>query len=456
MKKQAVILAAGEGTRMKSALPKVLHRVAGIPLLNHVTNHATQVGVEDLLVIVGHGAEAVSNALPEKAKTVLQAKQKGTGHAVMCAMDQLDPEALILILSGDAPLISAETLEKFIETHEKGNYAATVLSARLEEPTGYGRILRHEETCDLMGIVEEKDATPWQKSIQEINSGTYCFKGKALLDVLPKISQDNVQGEYYLTDTLSLLKKDDLAVGVCCIEDAEEIMAVNTRVQLAQVEGIFRKRINHRHMMNGVTMLNPQNTYIDHDVVIGKDTVIEPGVMIECGTIIGENCHIGQNSRISDSFIESGVIITSSTITSSRVGEGTTIGPYAYLRPGSCIGKRVRIGDFVEVKNSIIGDDSRSAHLAYIGDAKIGKNVNVGCGVVFVNYDGKEKHQTIIGNNVFVGSNANLVAPVTIGDHAFVAAGSTITEDVPAEALAIARSRQSNKEEWTRNSGHSE
>lgn len=434
---------------MKSDLPKVLHRAAGIPMLNHVTNHATQIGVEDLFVIVGHGAEAVSRSLPDNAKTVLQAEQKGTGHAVMCAMDQLDPEALILVLSGDAPLISAQTLEQLIQTHEQGNYSATVLSANLEDPTGYGRVLRNESTCDLMGIIEEKDATPWQKSIKEINSGTYCFKGSALLDILPKLSQDNAQQEYYLTDTLALLKKEDKTVGVCCIDNSDEIMAVNTRVQLAQVEAIFRKRINHRHMMNGVTMIHPENTYIDHNVVIGKDTVIEAGAIIECGTIIGENCHIGHNTRISDSFIESGVTITSSTVISSRVGERTTVGPYAYLRPGSCIGKRVRIGDFVEVKNSTIGDDSTSAHLAYIGDAKIGKNVNVGCGVVFVNYDGKKKHQTIVKDNVFVGSNSNLVAPVTVGENAFVAAGSTITEDVPAEALAIARSRQTNKEEWT-------
>lgn len=450
MKKQAVILAAGEGTRMKSVLPKVLHQAAGIPLINHVTNHASQVGVEELLVVVGHGAEAVSKALPETAKTVLQAEQKGTGHAVMCAMDQLDPEALVLVLSGDAPLISPETLRKFIQAHEKGKYAATVLSARLEDPTGYGRILRHEETCDLMGIVEEKDATPWQKSLQEINSGTYCFHGKALMEVLPKLSQDNVQHEYYLTDTLSLLKHADLDVGVFCIEDSDEMMAVNTRVQLAQVEAIFRKRINHGHMMQGVTLRNPENTYIDHDVVIGKDTVIEAGVTIQSGTVIGENCHIGQHSTLSQSVIEAGVTVTNSTIMSSRVGEESTVGPYAYLRPGTCIGKRVRIGDFVEVKNATIGDDSRAAHLAYIGDGKIGKNVNIGCGVVFVNYDGKEKHQTLIGDHAFIGSNANLVAPVTIGDHAFVAAGSTITEDVPAEALAIARSRQNNKEEWNK------
>ncbi|SFH79571.1 UDP-N-acetylglucosamine pyrophosphorylase /glucosamine-1-phosphate N-acetyltransferase [Tindallia magadiensis] len=450
MKRQAVILAAGEGTRMKSSLPKVLHRVTGIPMINHVTNHAAQVGIEDLFVIVGHGAEAVSAALPENAKTVLQAEQKGTGHAVMCAMDQLDPEALVLVLSGDAPLISAKTLEKLIHTHEEGQYAATVLSAQVENPTGYGRVLRNEETCDLLGIIEEKDATPWQKSIKEINSGTYCFRGQDLLKILPKLSQDNAQQEYYLTDTLALLKNEDQPVGICCIENPEEIMAVNTRAQLAEVEAVFRKRINHRHMVNGVTMVHPENTYIDHDVTIGKDTVIEAGAVIECGTVIGEGCHIGQNSRISDSFIESHVNILHSTIISSRVGEKTSIGPYAYLRPGACVGKRVRIGNYVEIKNATIGDDSRAAHLAYIGDAKVGKDVNIGCGVVFVNYDGKEKYQTVVGNHSFVGSNANLIAPVTIGDHAFIAAGSTITEDVPGEALAIARSRQSNKEEWNK------
>lgn len=449
MKKQAVILAAGAGTRMKSVLPKVLHKAAGKPLVSHVTDGAAAAGVDDLIVVVGHGAEEVKAILPGHAHTVLQSEQLGTGHAVQMAQAHIEPEALVLILCGDAPLLTPKTLETFMHFHQRQGNAATVLSALLPNPYGYGRILRDQQG-QLLGIVEEKDATEEERTITEINAGTYCFTGKALLEVLPRLSKENKQGEYYLTDTLALLRKAGQGVGVHCLENPEEIMAVNSRAQLAQVESLFRRRINLAHMEAGVTLIHPENTYIGPDVVIGRDTVIEPGVILEGRTVIGENCVIGQNSRIKDTTVANGVCVTHSTLCESAVDDDASIGPYAYLRPGSVIGKRVRIGDFVEVKKSVIGDDSKAAHLTYIGDAEVGKNVNIGCGVVFVNYDGKKKSKTIVGDNAFIGSNCNLVAPVNIEPGAFVAAGSTINKNVPANALAIARQRQRNIEGWVK------
>lgn len=451
MKKQAVILAAGEGTRMKSGMPKVMHKAVGKPLVTHVTDSAAAAGVDDLIVVVGHGAEQVKAILPDHAHAVLQAEQLGTGHAVQMTEGLIDPASLVLILCGDAPLLTPATLQTFMDFHQHQGNAATVLSARLEKPFGYGRILR-DEAGKLLGIVEEKDATQEERTITEINAGTYCFTGKDLLAVLPRLSKENKQGEYYLTDTLALLREAGQGVGVHCLDNPEEIMAVNSRVQLAQVESLFRQRINGTHMEAGVTLVHPENTYIGPDVVIGRDTIIEPGVMLEGRTVIGENCVVGQNSRLTDTTLANGVCVTHSTLCESTVDEDANIGPYAYLRPGSVIGKRVRIGDFVEVKKSVIGDDSKAAHLSYIGDAEVGKNVNIGCGVVFVNYDGKKKSKTIVGDNAFVGSNCNLVAPVTVEPGGFVAAGSTITKDVPADALAIARERQRNIEGWVKKS----
>jgi bifunctional UDP-N-acetylglucosamine pyrophosphorylase / glucosamine-1-phosphate N-acetyltransferase len=446
MKKQAVILAAGEGTRMKSALPKVLHQAGGKPLLTHVTDTAAAAGVDDLIVVVGHGAADVKAVLPAHAVSVLQARQLGTGHAVRMAEALIQ---LVLVLCGDAPLLQPETLQALMDEHQANGNAATVLSARLEDPFGYGRILR-DSSQRLLGIVEEKDADSAQKAITEINSGTYCFSGQALLDVLPKLSDSNRQGEYYLTDTLALLRESGERVGIHCLEDPEEIKAVNSRAQLAEVEALLRRRINHRHMAAGVTLVHPENTYIGTDVTIGRDTVIEPGVILEGSTAIGAECTIGQNSRLTNTTVGDRVRITHSTLCDSSVDDESTIGPYAYLRPESHIGKRVKIGDFVEVKKSVIGDDSKAAHLSYIGNAEVGRHVNIGCGVVFVNYDGKTKSTTIVKDNAFVGSNTNLVAPVTVEEGAYIAAGSTITKNVPADALAIARERQRNIDGWVR------
>ncbi|MEN1761170.1 bifunctional UDP-N-acetylglucosamine diphosphorylase/glucosamine-1-phosphate N-acetyltransferase GlmU [Anoxynatronum sibiricum] len=451
MKKQAIILAAGEGTRMKSALPKVLHQAVGKPLVLHVLEGAQQSGADHLIVVVGHGADEVKAVLPPGTASVLQEQQLGTGHAVQMAAHLIQPDALVLVLCGDAPLLRPETLEALAREHQQRQNAATVLSARLSQPFGYGRILRNDRQ-ELLGIVEEKDACHEEKQIDEINSGTYCFSGKALLQVLPQLSNANRQQEYYLTDTLALLRESGQRVGVHFLTDPEEIMAVNSRTQLAQVEGIFRRRINEAHMAAGVTLIHPENTYIGPEVTIGRDTLIEPGVMLEGNTTIGETCIIGQNSRLTDATLGNRVQITHSTLCQAFVDDDTTVGPYAYLRPETHVGKRVRIGDFVEVKKSVIGDDSRAAHLAYIGDADVGRNVNIGCGVVFVNYDGRKKSRTIVEDDAFIGSNSNLVAPVVVEKGGYVAAGSTINQNVPADALAIARQRQRNIQGWNKRS----
>ncbi len=447
MKLRAIILAAGEGKRMRSKLPKVLHQVNGQPMLEHVIEAAEASKVDECIVVVGHGADAVRESIPGHIKTVLQQQQLGTGHAVMMAYDHLDDDGLVMVLYGDGPLISEATLGDLMKYHLEGSLSATVLTTELENPHGYGRILRNENN-ELDRIVEEKDTTAEESKIREVNSGIYCFAAAALKEALPKLQNNNAQGEYYLTDVLTIIKELGLRVGIYKISDYEEIMAVNSRQQLAEVEAIMRLRINRRHMDNGVTIINPDHTYIGKNVIIGQDTIIYPGSSIKGKSTIGEACIIGANSNIEDSQLADKVKIESSTITDSSVGEHTTIGPYAYLRPGSKIGRHVKIGDFVEVKNASIGDYSKASHLAYIGDAEVGRHVNIGCGVVFVNYDGTRKNKTIVEDYGFIGSNANLIAPVIVRERGYVASGSTITKEVPERSLAIARCRQENKEGW--------
>ncbi|EOD00341.1 bifunctional UDP-N-acetylglucosamine diphosphorylase/glucosamine-1-phosphate N-acetyltransferase GlmU [Caldisalinibacter kiritimatiensis] len=448
----SIILAAGEGTRMKSKLPKVLHKICNKPMVNYVIEAAHKANLNKNILIVGHGGDKVREAV--KNENVEIVKQPigeefpyGTGYAVMQAKDHIKENSYVIILYGDTPLITSETLTKLIEFHKSGGYNATVLTAEFEDPTGYGRIIR-DENGNVTEIVEHKDATDKQKEIREINSGIYCFDGKYLKSVLDKLDNNNAQGEYYITDAIKILNEEGCKIGGYKIEDKVEIAGVNSKVQLAEAEAVMRRRINEKLLMNGAIMIDPSSTYIDSDVKIGKDTVIYPGVIIEGNTEIGEECVIGHNSRIVDSKIGDRVNIQSSTIIESEVDNDTNIGPYAYLRPNSKIGKSVKIGDFVEVKNSTIGDKSKASHLAYIGDAEVGKNVNIGCGVVFVNYDGKVKHKTIVEDNAFVGSNSNLVAPVIVRENGYVAAGSTITEEVKSGALSIARARQFNKEGW--------
>ncbi len=452
MKLKAIILAAGEGKRMKSRLPKVLHKVCGQPILEHVVELAEASYVEECIVVVGHGAEEVKKSLPTHVKTVLQSEQLGTGHAMMMAYDNIDDNGLVLVLYGDGPLITEETLKSLMDYHTKGDYSATVLTTDLTNPQGYGRIIR-DENLQLKKIVEEKDATTEEKAVKEINSGIYCFSSKALKKSLPLIKNENAQKEYYLTDALTLIKEDGLKVGLYKTLDYKEIMAVNDRLQLAEVEEIMRSRINSRHMKEGVTIINPKATYIDKKVKIGQDTIIYPGTMLKGKTVIGEDCIIGPNSVIEDCQIGNGVEIQNSNLVESSVDDFSTVGPFAYLRPNSSVGKHVKIGDFVELKNAKIGDHSKASHLAYIGDAEVGQHVNIGCGVVFVNYDGKNKFKTIVEDYAFIGSNSNLIAPVLVKKNGFIASGSTITKEVPEGALAVARSRQENKENWVTRKG---
>lgn len=449
-KLKVIILAAGEGKRMKSKLPKVLHKVQGKTMVEHVIDTAEGCGAEDICVVVGHGAEQVKEALKDRRVSfALQEKQLGTGHAVMQAGDFIDEDSDILVLYGDTPLITPATIEKLLDFHRSENNSISIISALIDDPAGYGRIIR-DKNGSFLKNVEHKDATEEERLVKEVNSGIYCFKGSALKKGLSLLKNDNAQGEYYLPDTLEIILKDGGRVNAMTVADAGEFAGVNSRVQLAQAEVAMRKRINLKHMENGVTMIDPENTYIESDVVIGMDTVLLPGCVLEGKTVIGENCTVGPNSRLTNMKLGNGVKFQYSTGLDSSVDDGTTVGPYAYIRPDCSIGKNVRIGDFVEVKNSNVGDGTKVSHLTYIGDTDAGERINFGCGTVTVNYDGKKKFRTVIGDDVFIGCNTNLVAPVKVGDGSYIAAGSTITEDVPENCLAIARERQTNKSGWVK------
>lgn len=445
----SIILAAGEGKRMKSDIPKTLHKVCGKEMIKYVIEASAKSNIDKTIVILGHGKDMVEKNI--KNMNVIIAQQPigdgvpyGTGYAVMAAENYIGDEDEVLILCADGPLIRKETLVEFMKYHTDNNFAATVMTCVFSNPKGYGRIVRKKDKL-IDNIIEEKDASEEVKKIKEINTGIYCFKGKLLKYALSKITTDNTQNEYYLTDTLKILDDEGFRTGGWLLEDENDIKAVNDRVQLSEVTRIMQDRINKNHMYSGVTIINPADTYIEDSVTIGKDTVIFPNTYLEGNTVIGNNCIIGPNTRIINSIIKNNVTVESSKMIESVVDDGAKIGPFAYLRPGSILGKNVKIGDFVEVKESIIGDNSKSSHLAYIGDAEVGKNVNIGCGVVFVNYDGKNKHKTIVCDGAFVGSNSNLVAPVKIHEGGYVACGSTITQDVEQGDLAIARARQVNK-----------
>lgn len=446
----ALILAAGQGTRMKSAIPKVMHKAAGQYIIQHVIDSCEDAEINEIYAIIGHGKEMVKQALGDRVGYIEQEQQLGTGHALMMAIKYLPKDASsVLVLVGDAPLINGAELSKLLKVHEQTGSSATVLTASMADATGYGRIVT-DHGGQILRIVEEKDATNQEKAIREINSGMYCFKSNDLIDALGKLKNNNVQGEYYLTDVIGILHEQGKRTSTCPT-DAENIKAVNTRVELAQVEKIMRRRINEYHMDNGVTILDPDATYIGKRVAIGQDTIVYPGTILEGNTIIGETCQIMEQTKIIDCIIGDGVVIQSSTLMESTIGDGTKVGPYAYIRPNCKIGKNAKVGDFVEMKNARFGDGSKASHLTYVGDAVVGKNVNLGCGVVFVNYDGVDKHITVVEDDVFIGCNVNLISPVTVRKGAYIAAGSTITEEVPEESLAIARMRQLNKEGYYRN-----
>lgn len=446
--KYAVILAAGQGTRMKSKLYKVLHPVCGKPMVKHVVDVVKELPFSETIVIVGHGAEKVRSTLGEEVTYALQEEQLGTGHAVLQAAPILEKEeGTTVVLCGDTPLITKETLEKLLLHHEKEDASVTVLTANIDDPTGYGRIVRGENGL-VERIVEHKDATEEERRITEINTGIYCFDNRKLFVSLQKVTNNNAQGEYYLPDVIEILKNEGEKIAAYRTDDFTETLGVNDRIALAEAERVMRKRILGHWMKEGVTIVDPDNTYISCEAIIGQDTTILPGTIIAGKTEIGSDCIIGPNTQITNSQVGNRTVIKHSVVTDSVIQDDVSIGPFAHIRPESRIGNDVRIGNFVEVKKSTIDNRSKVSHLSYIGDAEVGKDVNVGCGSITVNYDGRNKHLTRIEDGAFIGCNANLIAPVTVGEGAFIAAGSTITDDVPSLALAIARSRQTNKENY--------
>ncbi|MBY9082572.1 bifunctional UDP-N-acetylglucosamine diphosphorylase/glucosamine-1-phosphate N-acetyltransferase GlmU [Paenibacillus sp. HN-1] len=441
----AVVLAAGQGKRMKSKLYKVLHPVCGKPMVGHVLDTVRATGCQRNIVVVGHGAESVQAYLGDSVEYVLQETQLGTGHAVMQAKDILSgEEGTLIVACGDTPLVKPETLAEMMVLHEQRGAAATVLTAVMDNPAGLGRIIRTEDGA-LLKIVEQKDCTPEEDAIREINTGIYCFDNAKMFAALQQVTNQNAQGEYYLTDVIGILREQGELVLAFQSNDAAESIGVNDRLALSEAESQMRLRINRRHMLNGVTIIDPASTYIEADVTIGADTVIYPGSVLKGKTAIGEGCIIGPSSEIEDSAILDGAKIKHSVLSGAEVGARTSVGPFAYLRPGSVLGEDVKIGDFVEIKKATIGDGSKVSHLSYVGDAVVGKNVNVGCGAITVNYDGFNKSLTEIGDEAFIGSNVNLIAPVKVGKGAYVVAGSTITKAVDEGDLAIARQRQENK-----------
>ncbi|WP_221569250.1 bifunctional UDP-N-acetylglucosamine diphosphorylase/glucosamine-1-phosphate N-acetyltransferase GlmU [Alkalihalobacillus sp. TS-13] len=445
-KRYAVVLAAGQGTRMKSRLYKVLHPVAGKPMVQHVVDQIKNVNVEKIVTVIGHGAEKVKSQLGADIEYALQEEQLGTGHAVMQTEGQLrELNGTTLVVCGDTPLISSETMEALLTHHEKENAKVTLLTAHAEDPAGYGRVIRNEDGT-VAKVVEHKDASMEELAVQEINTGTYCFDNQTLFEALKQVNNDNVQGEYYLPDVIEIVKTQSETVAAYQTPSFDETIGVNDRVALSEAERLMKVKINTQHMRNGVTIIDPQQTYISADVTIGKDSVIFPGTVLSGETSIGEDCEIGPNSEIKDSQIGNATVIRQSVVHDSDVGEKVAIGPFAHIRPQSKLGNDIKVGNFVEIKKSKMDNGSKASHLSYIGDAEIGKDVNLGCGSITVNYDGKNKHLTKVEDGAFIGCNSNLIAPVTVGENAYVAAGSTITDNVPGEALSIARARQTNKE----------
>ncbi len=444
----SIILAAGEGKRMKSKMPKPLQKASGRALIDYVISASNEVGVKENIVVIGHQAEQMREYLADSVSYAYQYEMLGTGHAVMQGIEPLkDKDGVVMVLCGDTPLISGAELKTALDSHVKANRTATVITAIADNPFGYGRVIREGDT--LKKIVEQKDAAPSEQAVKEINSGMYFFDIKKLISALSRLKNDNAQKEYYLTDTIEILLNDGENVGAEIVS-FDSILGVNDRIQLAQAEKILNRRKVREIMLSGARVIDPEATYIEAGVTVGADTVIYPGTILEGNTIIGEDCLIGPDSKITDTVIGNGCEVVKSVLVKSEVGNNTNVGPFAYMRPNSKVGDKVKVGDFVELKNATINDGTKISHLTYVGDADVGKNVNFGCGTVVVNYDGKNKHRTTIGNDVFIGCNTNLVSPVTVCDGAFTAAGSTITDTVPENALAIARAKQVNKEGWVK------
>jgi bifunctional UDP-N-acetylglucosamine pyrophosphorylase/glucosamine-1-phosphate N-acetyltransferase len=445
MKNMAIVLAAGQGKRMKSKRYKVLHPVCGKPMVTHVVDAVRGAACERVVVVIGHGAEAVQATMGDSVEYALQAEQLGTGHAVLQAKHPLAAEeGITVVVAGDTPLISSDTLQALMALHQREGASATVLTANMPDPTGYGRIVRGPDG-GVLSVVEHKDCSPEEALITEINTATYCFDNRKLFEALAHVTNNNAQGEYYLPDVIGILQRQGDRVSAYLLADPAEATGVNDRMALAEAERLMRRRINAEHQANGVTLIDAENTYIETGVTIGSDTVVYPGTILRGRTSIGSDCIIGPSADLTDTVVGSGSTIRQSVCDGADLGDECSVGPFAYLRPGTKLGRHVKVGDFVELKNASVGDNSKVPHLSYIGDAIVGSGVNVGCGAITANYDGHNKFVTEIGDNVFVGSNVNLIAPVKIGNGAFIVAGSTITHDVNDNDVAIARVRQENK-----------
>lgn len=449
MKNCAVILAGGEGTRMKSAKPKAMAEILFRPMIDRVTDAALGAGVEDICVVTGYKAEVLEEHLKGRAKTVRQTERLGTGHAVMQAADFIKEHAgvNVLILNGDAPFIDSKTIADALEYHTSNGFVQTVISAKIENPFGYGRIVR-DKNENFRAIVEEASADSKTKKIKEINSGAMWFDCNTLTELLGLLKNDNSKGEYYITDTVSIALSKGMRVGAFAADNADAVLGANTRIQLAELNELLRKKVMNELMLGGVSIPCSDGVMIDDDAVIGADTVILPGTIIKHGCKIGKNCVIGPNTVLFETEVGDNCTLNSVQAENAVVRNDASIGPFAHLRPGAVIGEHSHCGNFTEVKNSTIGHHTSVSHLTYVGDSDVGNGVNFGCGCVTVNFNGKTKNRCTVGDDAFIGCNTNLIAPVTIGDRAYTAAGSTITEDVPADALAVARERQTNKEDW--------
>ena len=448
MEKYVVVLAAGKGTRMKSKLYKVLHKVCGKTMVEHVVDAAQGVNPAEIVTIVGTGAGDVEKVLADKSKFAFQEKQLGTGDAVMTAREELgDKDGATLVVTGDTPLFTTDTFNELFKYHaEKGN-AATVLTAEAPNPFGYGRIIRDDQG-NVLRIVEQKDGKPEELKVKEINTGVFCFDNKKLFEALKHVNNDNAQGEYYLTDVLEILRNSGERVGAYKMPDFSESLGVNDRIALAQATKTMQRRINEQHMRDGVSFIDPDTAYIDADVKIGNDTVIEGNVVIKRNTEIGSDCYITSGSRIVDSKIGNNVTVTSSTVEEAEMDDNTDIGPNSHLRPKAIIRKGAHIGNFVEIKKAEIGENTKVGHLTYVGDATLGKDINIGCGTIFSNYDGVKKFHTNVGDHAFIGAGSTLIAPINVADHAFIAADTTVTKDVNKYDMAIGRGRQVNKPDY--------
>ncbi|MFH8634200.1 bifunctional UDP-N-acetylglucosamine diphosphorylase/glucosamine-1-phosphate N-acetyltransferase GlmU [Streptomyces lydicus] len=451
-----VVLAAGEGTRMKSATPKVLHALCGRSLVGHVVAASRELDPENLVVVVGHAREQVQAHLAEvdpAVRTAVQHEQKGTGHAVRTALEQLSDSGVVLdgtviVVCGDTPLLTGETLRRLGETHAADGNAVTVLSAEVPDATGYGRIVREAGTGAVTAIVEHKDATETQRAIREINSGVFAFDARLLVDALGKVRTDNSQGEEYLTDVLGIVREAGHRVGAAVAGDHREILGINNRVQLAEARRLLNERLLERAMLAGVTVVDPASTFVDVSVTFEQDATVHPGTQLLGSTHVATGAEVGPQARLTDTSVAEGAVVSFTVAEGARIGAGANVGPYTYLRPGTDLGPKSKAGAYVEMKNASIGEGTKVPHLSYVGDATIGEFTNIGAASVFVNYDGEAKHHTTVGSHCRTGSDNMFVAPVTVGDGAYTAAGSVITKDVPPGSLAVARGQQRNIEGW--------